>query len=43
MDDLTIVIDFTNVDDVVEACNILLHEGRRGEVYNICSGKGRSF
>lgn len=41
--DLTIVRDFTNVDDVVEAYYILLHEGRVGEVYNICSGKGETL
>jgi GDP-4-dehydro-6-deoxy-D-mannose reductase len=38
-----IVRDFIDVHDVVEAYRLLLTQGRRGEVYNICSGKGRSI
>lgn len=38
--DLNIVRDFTNVQDVVRAYDILLREGRVGEVYNVCSGQG---
>lgn len=38
-----IIRDFLDVHDVVEVYNLLLSRGRRGEVYNICSGKGRSI
>ena len=38
-----IVRDFVDVHDVVEAYRLLLTQGKRGEVYNICSGKGRSI
>ena len=38
-----IVRDFIDVQDVVEAYRLLLAQGKRGEVYNICSGKGRSI
>jgi len=31
--------DFTDVRDVVKAYALLLEKGRRGEVYNVCSGK----
>lgn len=37
---LTVIRDFVDVRDVVKAYLLLLHKGRRGEVYNICSGKG---
>lgn len=37
---LSIVRDFTNVKDVVKAYGILLHHGKKGEIYNICSGQG---
>ena len=37
--DLTIVRDFVDVRDVVEAYYLLLTRGTPGEVYNICSGK----
>jgi len=30
--------DFTDVRDVVRAYTLLMEKGRRGEVYNICSG-----
>jgi GDP-4-dehydro-6-deoxy-D-mannose reductase len=35
-----IVRDFVDVHDVIEAYNLLLIKGKKGEVYNICSGKG---
>jgi len=31
--------DFTDVRDVVRAYALLMEKGRRGEVYNVCSGK----
>jgi GDP-4-dehydro-6-deoxy-D-mannose reductase len=31
--------DFTDVRDVVRAHTLLMEKGRRGEVYNVCSGK----
>ena len=30
--------DFTDVRDVVKAYALLMEKGRRGEVYNVCSG-----
>lgn len=41
--DVTIVRDFTDVRDVVAAYYLLLTQGEKGEVYNICSGKGWSL
>lgn len=41
--DITIVRDFVDVRDVVRAYYLLLLEGKAGEVYNICSGKGISL
>jgi GDP-4-dehydro-6-deoxy-D-mannose reductase len=38
-----IVRDFIDVHDVIEAYNILLTKGKKGEVYNICSGEGRAI
>ena len=38
--DLTIVRDFLDVRDAVEAYVLLLEKGITGEVYNVCSGKG---
>lgn len=38
--DLSIVRDFVDVRDVVKAYYELLLQGTKGEVYNICSGKG---
>ena len=35
-----VVRDFLDVRDVVRAYYLLLKQGRRGEVYNVCSGKG---
>lgn len=37
---LNIVRDFLDVRDVVKAYYLLLKNGSKGEVYNICSGKG---
>lgn len=41
--DLSIIRDFVDVRDVVRAYYMLLKHGRKGEVYNICSGKGISL
>lgn len=41
--DITIVRDFTDVRDVVAAYYLLLTEGEKGEVYNVCGGKGWSL
>jgi GDP-4-dehydro-6-deoxy-D-mannose reductase len=41
--DLSIVRDFTDVRDVVRAYDLLLKNGRSGEIYNVCSGKGMSL
>ena len=38
-----IVRDFVDVHDVIEAYNLLLTKGKKGEVYNICSGQGRAI
>jgi len=38
-----IIRDFIDVRDVVEVYYLLLTKGKRGEVYNICSGQGRSI
>ncbi len=38
-----IVRDFIDVHDVVRAYKLLLMQGKRGEIYNICSGEGRSI
>lgn len=37
----SIIRDFTDVRDVVEAYIALIERGRPGEVYNVCSGTGR--
>jgi GDP-4-dehydro-6-deoxy-D-mannose reductase len=41
--DVSIVRDFTDVRDVVHAYCLLLHRGRKGQVYNVCSGRGLSL
>ena len=41
--DLSIVRDFLDVRDAVSAYMLLLEKGIAGEVYNICSGKGRTL
>lgn len=38
--DLSVVRDFVDVRDVVRAYYLLMKNGRKGEIYNICSGKG---
>jgi GDP-4-dehydro-6-deoxy-D-mannose reductase len=38
-----IVRDFVDVEDVIRAYNLLLTKGKKGEVYNICSGQGRAI
>lgn len=38
--DLSILRDFIDVRDVVKAYWILICQGRKGETYNVCSGKG---
>jgi GDP-4-dehydro-6-deoxy-D-mannose reductase len=40
---LSIVRDFIDVRDVVKAYYMLLHRGKSGSVYNICSNKGTSL
>ncbi len=37
--DLTAVRDFLHVDDLADACALLLKRGTPGEVYNIASGR----
>jgi GDP-4-dehydro-6-deoxy-D-mannose reductase len=37
-----VVRDFTDVRDVVAAYAAVLHHGQAGEVYNVCSGVGRT-
>jgi GDP-4-dehydro-6-deoxy-D-mannose reductase len=41
--DITVVRDFIDVRDVVNAYFSLLKNGKSGELYNVCSGKGRSL
>ncbi|MGD1152445.1 MAG: GDP-mannose 4,6-dehydratase [Syntrophales bacterium] len=41
--DLSIIRDFLDVRDVVSAYYLLLHEGKKGEIYNVCSGRGISL
>lgn len=41
--DISIVRDFTDVRDIVHAYYLLLQKGKKGEVYNVCSGKGVSL
>ncbi|MBR6147695.1 MAG: GDP-mannose 4,6-dehydratase [Lachnospiraceae bacterium] len=41
--DISIIRDFVDVRDVVRAYYYLLHDGIKGEVYNVCSGKGISL
>jgi len=37
------VRDFTDVRDVVRAHYLLLKEGKKGQIYNVCSGIGLSI
>ncbi len=41
--DVSIVRDFIDVRDVVSGYYRIIHEGKTGEVYNVCSGKGYSL
>jgi len=41
--DVTVVRDFLDVRDVVRAYYLLLEKGTAGQLYNVCSGKGRSL
>lgn len=41
--DITVTRDFVDVRDVVRAYYMLLLNGKSGEVYNVCSGKGISL
>lgn len=41
--DTSIVRDFIDVRDVVEAYHLLFMKGRKGEIYNVCTGKGTSL
>jgi GDP-4-dehydro-6-deoxy-D-mannose reductase len=38
-----VVRDFVDVRDVAQAYYLLLKEGSKGEIYNICSGVGHSL
>ena len=41
--DGSIVRDFLDIHDVVRAYTLLLEKGKRGEIYNVCSGHGRTI
>lgn len=41
--DTSIVRDFVDVRDVVHAYYLLFKNGKKGEIYNVCSGKGTSL
>lgn len=41
--DISIIRDFTDVRDVASAYYTLLTKGKKGEVYNVCSGAGWSL
>ncbi len=41
--DLSIIRDFVDVRDVVKAYYMLLMNGKKAEIYNICSGTGTSL
>jgi GDP-4-dehydro-6-deoxy-D-mannose reductase len=41
--DIDIIRDFVDVRDVVKAYFLLLQNGEKGEIYNICSGMGISL
>jgi GDP-4-dehydro-6-deoxy-D-mannose reductase len=40
---ISLIRDFLDVRDVVKAYHLLLEKGDNGELYNICSGTGRSI
>jgi len=41
--DISVIRDFIDVRDVVSAYFALLKDGKRGELYNVCSGQGHSL
>lgn len=41
--DLQIVRDFLDVRDVVRAYYLLLTQGKKGRIYNVCSGEGHAL
>jgi GDP-4-dehydro-6-deoxy-D-mannose reductase len=41
--DIDLIRDFIDVRDVVKAYLLLLRQGASGEVYNVCSGTGRTI
>ncbi len=41
--DVSIIRDFVDVRDVVRAYWLLLKKGKRGELYNVCSGNGHKL
>jgi len=41
--DVSIIRDFLDVRDVVKAYHLLLDKGKPGDLYNVCSGIGRSI
>jgi GDP-4-dehydro-6-deoxy-D-mannose reductase len=41
--DVSIIRDFLDVRDVVKAYHLLLEKGISGEIYNVCSGTGRTI
>lgn len=40
---IELIRDFVDVRDVTKAYYLLLHQGKKGEIYNICSGIGYSL
>ena len=40
---IDLIRDLTDVKDVANAYNLLLKNGKQGEIYNVCSGKGVSL
>lgn len=40
---IEVIRDFVDVRDVAKAYYLLLHNGRKGQIYNICSGVGYSL
>jgi GDP-4-dehydro-6-deoxy-D-mannose reductase len=39
----SIIRDFVDIEDVIQAYNAILENGVSGEVYNVCSGRGHSI
>jgi GDP-4-dehydro-6-deoxy-D-mannose reductase len=40
---INVVRDFTDVRDVVDCYYLLLHKGKSGQVYNVCSSRGTTL